>query len=249
LHVLVVGIDHYVNPALRLDFAVADGEGVVAWANSLPSGPQAEFEKVTVTRVYDKQATRPGILRQLQALQRVGMQDTVLIFLAGHGENDGERWYFLPAEFGRDVSFEAIAAEGISAQALQKALVRIPARRIALVVDACKSGDLRRVFSAATDSRYLEWVSRTAGVRLLAATDQEQLAVELPELGHGALTYSLLQGLSGEADVSPGNRVVMAGELFQYAEHSLPEITQRIAGESQYPTVFEYGADFPLARF
>ncbi len=247
-HVLAVGIDHYVNAAMRLNFAVADAEGIAAWAQRLATETGTGFEEVVVTRVYDKEATRPRILRELAALQEVGAQDTVLIYLAGHGENDGVRWFFLPAEFGREINFEAIAAEGISSKVLQRALIKIPARRIALVVDACKSGDLRSVFAAATDSRYLEWVSRTAGVKLMAATDQEQLAMELPELGHGALTYTLLQGLSGKADGEPDNGIITVGELFRYAERSLPEVTGRIAGEKQYPVVFEYGADFPLER-
>jgi len=127
-------------------------------------------------------------------------------------------------------------------------LMRIPARHIAVVVDACKSGDLNHAFAAATDDRYLEWMSRTAGVHLLAATDQNQLATELPQIGHGSLTFTLLQGLDGAADTSPADRAAMAQELFRYSSTELPRLTRRLLGQARFPALFDYGADFSLER-
>jgi uncharacterized caspase-like protein len=203
---------------------------------------------VRITELYDADASRERIRQELAALESAAPEDTVILYLAGHGENDGVRWYFLPSGFGHDISLAGVTADGLSSTELRDALMRIPARHIAVVVDACKSGDLNHAFAAATDDRYLEWMSRTASVHLLAATDQNQLAVELPQLGHGALTFALLQGLDGVADTAPADRTLMARELFQYSSTELPKLTRRLLGKAQFPSLFDYGADFTLER-
>lgn len=242
LHVLAVGVDQYANPALRLNFATVDARAMAQWA----SGLKAPFGEVRITEIYDRDATRDRIREALLQLQHVPASDTVLIYLAGHGENDGVRWFFLPTEFGSEISLRAVTRDGLSSETLRDQLLNIPARHVALIVDACKSGDLRRAFSAATDERYLEWVGRTAGIHLLAATDQEQLAVEIDALGHGALTYVLLRGLERYADQLPADASVMVKELYGYVGKILPALTQRLALHPQIPMIFEYGPNFPL---
>ena len=246
LHLLAIGIDHYASPTLTLNFAVADARGIVEWVRDLSQTTDTLFRQIRVVELYEAAATREQIRQALADLEKTAPEDTVLLYLAGHGENDGVRWYFLPTGFGRDISLAGVAREGLSSTELRDALLRVPARHIAVVVDACKSGDLNHTFSAATDDRYMEWMSRTAGIHLLAATDQNQLAVELPELGHGALTFALLQGLDGAADASPADRIVMARELFRYSSTELPKLTRRLLGQAQFPTQFDYGTDFPL---
>lgn len=246
LHVLTIGINRYANPRLELNFAVADARGITAWA----AGPLVEplFDRIAVTELFDADATTARITQALDALAETGRDDSVIIFLSGHGENDGEQWFFLPAEFGaNEITLAALAREGIASERLRNAVRAIPAQRVALVIDACKSGDLAGAFRAEADERYLEWVARTAGIHILAATDQGQLATELGTLGHGAFTHALLDGLAGAADQAPIDGETTAAELGRYAAQVLPQLTRQFTEHVQYPTSFHLGPRFVVA--
>lgn len=249
LVLLTVGIDHYANPTLTLNLAVADAQAMANWGRHISTIKAVKkfFSEVEVIEIYNADAHKERIRQALLALEKVDPTDTVLIYLAGHGENDGTFWYFLPSNFGTNLSLEMVTKEGLSSKELRDILIRIPARNIMVMLDACKSGGLNQTFATATDERYLEWVSRTTGVHILAATDQEQLAAEITELRHGALTFTILQALQGVADTTPKNGVVTVTELSQYALKELPVLTNRTLGEPQYPTVFNYGINFPLS--
>jgi len=246
LHGVIVGINLYADPALTLNYAVADAVGVAAVLKS--TRQQSLFGVPKVRVLKDRAGGRAAILKALAALADTAPEDVVVIYLAGHGENDGVDWFFLPTEFGRTLTLPAVKAEGLSAKDLKNALTRIRARQVLVLIDACKSGQFRRAFSGAADEKYLEWVGRTAGVHILAATAKDQLAVELDQLGHGAFTYTLLQGLAGAAD-RPGVGLpgIQVSDLLAFARTRLPALARRHAGVAQYPTVFSYGPDFTLA--
>ncbi|MEI6987027.1 MAG: caspase family protein, partial [Rhodospirillaceae bacterium] len=196
LHLITVGINQYANPQMTLNYAVADAKGFVDWAKKQVN---PDFAKIEVHTLFDRAATRASILDQLAALKTTKPEDVVIIYLAGHGENANDNWYFLPTEFGRTMSLAAVAGEGVSAQMLEDGILKLGAERVLMLIDACKSGSLSKAFAADADRKALQLVSRTAGIHVLAATDKDQLAVELAELGHGAFTYTVLQGLAGRA--------------------------------------------------
>ena len=72
----------------------------------------------------------------------------------------------------------------------------------------------------------------------------KQYASEVEQLGHGVFTYSLLQGLGGEA--GDRDKTVTVRELIAYVEASLPGISEKYRKSPQYPVVDSRGQDFPL---
>ena len=82
LHVLAVGINKYRNPALNLNYAVPDAQGIAAFFKEKETGL---FKKVNIISIHDEQATRHNITAQLKSLEKTNPQDAVLIYLAGHG--------------------------------------------------------------------------------------------------------------------------------------------------------------------
>lgn len=245
LHLVAVGIDQYAHPALTLAYAVADARSLVESLGR--PGARAVFSAVNATLLTDREADRSRILTALDGLRGAAPDDVVVVILAGHGENDGERWYFLPTEFGTAMTLPAVRQEGLSSLVLRDALAAIGARRVLVLIDACKSGQLRSAFGAAADEKYLEWVGRTAGVHILAGTAKDQLAVELGRLGHGAFTYTLLQGLAGAADRRRGDDGLLVSDLLAYTDSTLPALALKFAGFEQVPTVLSFGEDFALA--
>lgn len=242
LHLVVVGINLYANPQMTLNYAVADAQGFVDWAHKQAN---SDFASIDIHPLFDRSATRSAILDAFRALQSTQPEDVVLVYVAGHGENANGNWYFLPTEFGRTMSLAAVANEGVSSQMFEDGILKMGAQRVMLLIDACKSGSLGRAFAADADRKNLQLVSRSAGIHVLAATDKDQLAVELEQLGHGAFTYTVLQGLAGRASF---DSVVRAKSVLTYASDNVPVIAFKYTNMQQYPTVFSRGSDFEVGR-
>jgi uncharacterized caspase-like protein len=177
-------------------------------------------------------------------LQKTNPQDVVLIYLAGHGENINDRWYFIPYELTYPERESEVKAKAVSSVELSKYIKNIKAQKILVLIDACKAGAVLVAFRGFEDRKALSQLSRSTGVHIVAASTKSQFAAEVKELGHGVFTYTLLEGLSGKA-VGKGETVTVR-KLLGYIEEQLPEITKKYQQEAQYPVVDSRGMDFPL---
>ena len=242
LHLLVVGINQYANPDITLNYAVADARGFLDWAKKLA---KTDFSAVNVVSIFDKSATRAAILERFRSFEKTKPEDVVVIYLAGHGENEGGSWYFLPTEFGQTMSHAAVAGQGVSSQMIKDGILKMGATRVLLLIDACKSGTLGKAFSADADRKDLQTVSRSAGIHVMMATEKEQLAVELADLGHGAFTYTVLNALAGASTTEP---VVHAKKVLAYTLETVPVIAYKYTQMEQRPTVYSRGSDFELGH-
>jgi WD40 repeat protein len=241
LHVLTVGINEYKNRALNLNFARPDAEAIAAFFRR--SGGRL-FKSANIREVYDDQATKAGILAAIGGLRTSRPQDAVVVYLAGHGESLGERWYFLPHELTRPEREDDVRAGGISSDELRGAMKEVKAQKVLLLIDACKAGAMLVAFRGFEDRKALSQLSRAAGVHIVAASTKDQFAAEVKDLGHGVFTYTLLAGLNGQAARS--NEPVTVRKLMGYIEETLPGLTKKYKQEAQYPVVDSRGMDFPL---
>lgn len=244
LHVLAIGVNEYRNSALNLNYSVPDASGIAQFFKAVP---RSLFRDVRIGEMYDSQATRGNILEALRKLRETRPEDAVLVYLAGHGETVADDWYFIPHDVTAPEQPEKLRQGGLSSQDLALELKNIPARKVVILIDACKSGAAAAGFRGLQDRRALAQLSRATGTHLIAATTKEQLASELPTLGHGVFTYTLLQGLQGKA--ASGGNDVTARKLMVYVEQALPELTKRYRAEEQYPVVNSTGMDFPLVLY
>lgn len=244
LHVLAIGVNEYRNSALNLNYSVPDASGIAQFFKAVP---RSLFRDVRIGEMYDSQATRGNILEALRKLRETRPEDAVLVYLAGHGETVADDWYFIPHDVTAPEQPEKLRQGGLSSQDLALELKNIPARKVVILIDACKSGAAAAGFRGLQDRRALAQLSRASGTHLIAATTKEQLASELPTLGHGVFTYTLLQGLQGKA--ASGGKDVTARKLMVYVEQALPELTKRYRAEEQYPVVNSTGMDFPLVLY
>ena len=243
LYVLSVGINHYQNPALDLNYAEPDARAIAGFFKSRGADL---FKNLEIKEIYNEQATRAGILERMTELKATLPQDAVLIYLAGHGENIGEQWYFIPHELVYPEREEEVQAKAISSEELTAAIKNITAQKILVLIDACKSGAVLVAFRGFEDRKALSQLSRATGVHVVAASTKDQFAAEVSELGHGVFTYTLLEGLKGKAAGAGENITVR--KLMGYIEEQLPELTKRYKQEAQYPVVDSRGMDFPLVR-
>ena len=113
-----------------------------------------------------------------------------------------------------------------------------------LIFDTCHSGgaaglagnaEKRNAFAA---RGAVERLARSQGVYLLTAVAADELAAEVPDLGHGILTYSLLAGsgraagpLSGKG--LPADRPVDVLGWFGYARDHVPGLYKTYTNQPQ----------------
>ncbi len=242
--VLVAGVSAYENAAFDLRFAAADAHDFAAETKRRLEATGA-FSRVDVVELVDARATRAGILDAIARLTAAGPEDAVLVFFAGHGVARGDRFYLVPHDLGfdgardrlDDAALARIAVRSISDRDLELALERVDAAHILLVVDACFAGRVLGdpdVRTGPLNSRGLAQLAYEKGMYVLAAAEGYQRAVEASSLGHGVLTYTLVEeGLKrAEADTEPEDGRLLLGEWLAFAARRVPQLHDRLTREA-----------------
>lgn len=246
LYVFAAAVNDYPNP---LDFAVPDAK---SFSEAFQPGLYDKVEKVVL---LDKDATKESILAKLQAIP-CQPQDTLLVFLAGHGTIIDNKFHYLP--FG---STGTDAAKALSSQELGKTLAKLPATRQVLFLDTCHAGasakDLAELLvergsplsSSAQGAQFIKdqkILARQAGTFLVAGSTPNATAAEVPQLGHGIFTYAVLNGLKSESG-GPG-KAITVNELLTYLNEKVPELSLKFRGSPLGIWQFSAGQDFPIAK-
>ena len=95
LHLVLVGINRYKNNTLNLAYAEPDATGMKEFFRA--EGVKRLFKEIHVYTLLDDQATGANIRRLFGEVEKKAQpQDTLLIYLAGHGDTVGDEWYFIP---------------------------------------------------------------------------------------------------------------------------------------------------------
>ena len=213
---VIVGINDYQNwPKLR--YCVNDADSVEQMLIT-----QYGFKKSNIIKLLNRDATREKIVwalgDQLADTKKVGKDDRVFVFFAGHGAtrrlpSGKELGYIVPVDAEAEVS----QSKSISMTQLQEFCELIPAKHLYFVIDSCYSG-LALTRSGATSSRnanYLEEITRRMARQILTAGGADQQVADNGPGGHSIFTWTLLQGLQGLADTD-GNGAITASELGAY---------------------------------
>lgn len=190
LFVLSVGINQHRQPGADLRFAVADAR---TFAETVRANATGLFRTIEVTTLFDRDATREGILAALERLAgQVRPQDTFFLYMAGHGVRSAvdDRFVFVPHDIDK-TSDRAIAATGLDEARLIAALARIPARNGFLFMDTCYSGQLT--------AEALANVGHETGRFLLTASTNVQEALDSYDGRNGVFGFAVKEALSGRA--------------------------------------------------
>ena len=228
---ILVGIDKY-QKVPPLSYAVSD-----AGALKKLLVETFDFKDDHITLLTDENATLDKIKKAFGDLARVGNEDRVVVFFAGHGETydrptGGQMGYLIPVE-GKAGSPSELFSTCLSMQYMKELAEYSPAKHILFLVDACYSG------LAASGTRalkkdvrgYIKKLSAAPTHQILTAGSKGETVQERSDWGHSAFTYVLLQGLGrGLADYD-NNGVIQADELAVYVQQKVAEIT----GNKQNP--------------
>jgi WD40 repeat protein len=162
LHVISIGVSKYAE-GNNLQYAAKDADDVAKVIAKLA----AKGTPVTRTLLRDEQVKRDAVLALRKQLEATAIEDTVVMFVAGHGLLDADDQYIFATH---DVSFES-GARGIRFAELEGLLDGIPARRKILMIDTCHAGELD-----AEELAYVERVERSGkrGVRRVKVPQKPQ---------------------------------------------------------------------------
>jgi WD40 repeat protein len=260
-YILAVGLNAYQNPQYNLKFAAADARAFGDELRLSQSRLRA-FEKVEVVQLFDRDATKANImlgLKRLAGIQTGALpagaapvleklkpaqpEDMVVIYYAGHGTAQQQRFYLIPHDLGyagkRDdldaAGVRTILAHSISDRELEEVMEHIDVGQFLLVLDACNSGqalEAEEKRRGPMNSKGIAQLAYEKGIFILTAAQSYQAAQEEARLGHGYLTYALVEeGLKrGEADRRPKDGRVMLREWFDYATERVPEMQEEAKG-------------------
>jgi hypothetical protein len=136
LYALVVGVSNYQNAAVPpLRVAAQDARDVAEYLKT-----QKElFRRINVSVLLNEQATKAALEKYLfYELRNAGKDDTVFVFLSGHGAADPKQagqYYFMG--YDADPDLLHVTALNMSGLAFIK---KLDCPRVILVADACHAG-------------------------------------------------------------------------------------------------------------
>jgi WD40 repeat protein len=244
-YILAVGINSYKNPKLTLSYARPDAESFVQTMKV----NQQLFKEIELVTLYDEEASRINILKQLEMIaSRAKPEDVFVFYYAGHGSMVENEFFFIPSESIRLYELMALRKEALEAATLQEKFKNIKALKQLIVMDACQSGGSVELLAnrGAAEEKAIAQLSRSAGIHVMASAGSDQFATEFAELGHGLFTYVLIKALQGDADGAPKDGKVTIYELKSFLDDQVPELTRKMKGKPQYPYTFSRGQDFPV---
>ncbi len=232
-HAIVIGIDRYKR--------LPDLQGSVRDARNVARAMRARG--MQVKSFLNEEATEDRITAYLgdELPNRLGSDDRVLVYFAGHGVSVGEgalaMGYLMPYEGDR----ERVRSTGISMRELQAWFAGYPSKHVMFVADACYSGLALSTRSLGLSTRLPDYLRQVKDRPVRLALTAGGAGEEVHEWrGQGLFTYFFLKGIDGAADVN-GDRIVTGDELVTFIK---PNVTQTALSEfraAQHPQVGRRG--------
>lgn len=245
-HILAVGINEYENKSLNLNYARPDA---TSFGAQMKAQSSSIYSEVVLHQLFDKEASRSGILAKIDELKaEIAPNDVFIFYYAGHGSMVDDDFFLVSSNASRLYDNQKMTEYGIEASELQGAMLEIKALKQLIIMDACQSGGSVEVLAqrGAPEEKAIAQLSRSSGIHVMASAGSEQYASEFESLGHGLFTYLLLEGLAGGADGAPKDGKVTVYELKSFLDDQVPELSIKYKGSPQYPHTFSRGQDFPI---
>jgi WD40 repeat protein len=254
-YIIAVGVNEYANPQYNLKYAVADAQSFGDEVR-LRQKQVAQFERVEVVPLLNENATKASVLSALNrlagnpgapslkagpldVLKRAEPEDTVIIYFAGHGTAQAQRFYLIPHDLGytgertklNERGLQTILDHSISDVELERAVEGLDAGHLLLVIDACNSGqalEAEEKRRGPMNSKGLAQLAYEKGMYILTAAQSYQAALEAAQFGHGLLTYALVEeGLKTPvADTEPKDGILNAREWLDFATDRVPQMQE-----------------------
>lgn len=208
------------------------------------------FQTVLNALAYGPDKVDSALLEEIpnhDLLRKVEPEDLVLISFSSHGYTDKNgKFYLVPYDTDTEIKLTSLGdeiapeslANFISSDDLSEWVRDIDARELVLIVDTCHSAGAVAepgFKPGPMGSRGMGQLAYDKGMRVLAASQADDVALEVDRLEQGLLTFVLMrEGLErGEAD-QDGNGLITLDEWLAYALARVPTLYKDLrAGKAQ----------------
>ncbi len=226
-------------------------------------GKNKAFKSVKARLLLNGEATKQGILAAIDDLagkvETPGkksnpdsmQRDVLFVFLSGHGLRtvDGSELYYWNYDLDLDLEHpERISQTALSFIELGRKISEFPAAEIILATDACKSGTAVKNVGEIDPNELAKQIYsiNERGMYILSAARSGESAWEVPEVGHGFFTRSILDKVM---KLKAGDSVNMLG-LIDSVQSGVQEYMRRYKqGKFQTPVCRMYGDLLPLTIY
>jgi len=259
-YIVAIGVNAYAGQRGTLTYAAKDARDIAQSLKQMPG-----FEVVPVTLLSETSGPRDATLAKIggvldllagkavprglltgidgtERFERAEPDDVVVISFSGHGYTAPNGEFFLlsaDSEAGVPVTPQLLQ-DFISSDQLQKWLAPIDAGQITLIIDACHSAASVKqpgFKPGPMGDRGLGQLAYDKGMRILAATQADEVAIETAGLQQGLLTFALVQrGLGADggkalADADGNGEITMAEWLDYGATSTSGLYKEALAGK------------------
>ena len=136
LYAVALGVSQYDRPEWCLKYAAKDATDLIGKLKEKAGSSYSEVKPLLLT---DKEVTKESAAKIKEFLSGATIDDTVLIFMAGHGLLDDKYDYY----FGTtDIDPAKPSERGMPYEEIDTILAEVPSLKKALLMDTCHAGEL-----------------------------------------------------------------------------------------------------------
>jgi uncharacterized repeat protein (TIGR01451 family) len=235
---LVIGVDDYGDGLIsKLSGASNDAESLAEALKQYADFPKDQVILLTSKQHPSKQPKRNNILLFLSNLRgQVPKDGLLLVAFAGHGIERGGRAYLLPSDAVSANDVGLLEDTAVSVEVMKQRIRDTGVGQVIFILDTCRDdpaatrGTGNNPMSASF-SRSFNFNLRNRDVKAfvtLYAGSVGQRAYEYAEKQQGYFTWTLIEGLKGDA--ANGKGEVMLANLVRYVEERVPKLVRRDFG-------------------
>jgi WD40 repeat protein len=235
LWILAVGVNRYQDSRINsLNYCANDAREIVARFKQQEGKRYAKVNSLLIADGEAQAPTAANIRKGLGFLGQAGPRDVILLFLAGHGINEGGSFHFLPGDAAYSADGKTLDTSRTISGTEITAVLEAPGNRL-VFIDACQSGgvDSDRMVRALMDTNAF----------VFASSQGNEYSQERDEFRHGVFTYSILQ------QMGRGKRGGQEGLGMQQLSGDVQIEVPRITGNRQHPKSWSRGFhDFVISE-
>ena len=236
-HSLCIGINDFDSRMFRnLKYAQKDAEKLHELV--IEKFEETKSKNICLT---NREATRDKIIEALNLIKsQVKKEDTVMIFVASHGEavqvNGGEfEYYIIPS----NIDDNSISKSAISMSEIRSLVSSMNSDRKIVFLDTCYSGgisrrDKNRVSEYAVESLFKQFTSEN--FVMICSSQPEQVSYECHRIQQGVFTHFLLRGLTGNIQSTKGE--IDLYTLYLFLNKSVNDYAEQYFKAQQKPKFF-----------
>ena len=245
---ILIGANEYHDSAINsLKFCANDTKSLREVLVQPDRGGYDETGTVLLTdgNGRDSLPTRSNIMSRVSSVAKMAeREDSILFAFSGHGMEENDMSYLLPA----DARTGVLAETAIGVKWIKETLGHASARAKIVILDACHAGAMKGKADAGrmTEKFSSEILDLAEGFAMLSSCKLNESSYEWEEKQHGVFSYFLCEGLRGYADAD-GDGIVTVSEASSYVTKKVKEWAFRKSVQQSPNLEYRVSGDIALS--